>query len=270
MLRFIIFVTTILIAPGSEAGNFDHSEWNQLLQEFVTSIRQGQASVVDYSGMQANRLRLTSYTESLSAVSQSQFDQWPQVEQLAFLINAYNAWTVELVLEGYPDIDSIKDLGGFLRSPWSKSFIPLLGSLRSLDDIEHKMIRGSDRNDPRIHFAVNCASIGCPALRPEAYAGDRLESQLQDQQELFLSDRTRNRLEQGTLLVSSIFKWYGKDFENAGSGIESLRHFLARHGAALGLSGEDISQLEAGKIAIDYLEYDWRLNDQRSVNESHK
>lgn len=271
MLRVIIFVTTILIAPLTQAGSFDHHEWNQLLGEYVTPIRQGQASVVDYAGIQRNQRRLTSYTENLSAVSQSEFDQWPPKDQLAFLINAYNAWTVELVLEGYPDIDSIKDLGGFLRSPWSKSFIPLLGSLRSLDDIEHNMIRGSDRyNDPRIHFAVNCASIGCPALRPEAYSGDRLDSQLQDQLELFLSDRTRNRLEQGTLLVSSIFKWYGKDFENAGSGMESLRHFLAGHGTALGLSGEDIAQLEAGKIAIDYLEYDWRLNDQRSVNEDHK
>lgn len=270
MLRIIIFVTTILIAPFTQAANFSHDAWNQLLGEYVTPIREGQASVVDYAGMQESRLRLQSYTESLSAVSQSQFDQWPAQEQLAFLINAYNAWTVELVLSGYPDIESIKDLGGILRSPWSKSFIPLLGSSRSLDDIEHRMIRGSDRyNDPRIHFAVNCASIGCPSLRPEAYAGDRLDSQLQDQLQLFLSDRTRNRLEQGTLMVSAIFKWYGEDFEKAGSGVESLQHFFAGQGAALGLSNEEIAQLEAGKIAIDYLDYDWRLNDLRSANDTN-
>lgn len=222
-------MTTTLLAPLIQAGNFNHHEWNQLLGQYVTPIRQGQASVVDYAGIQKSQLRLMTYTESLSAVSQSQFDSWPTQEQLAFLINAYNAWTVQLVLEGYPDIESIKDLGGFLRSPWSKSFIPLLGSVRSLDDIEHKLIRGSDRyNDPRMHFAVNCASIGCPALRSEAYAGDRLDHQLQDQLELFLSDLTRNRLEQGTLRVSSIFKWYGEDFESAGSGAESLRHFFCR------------------------------------------
>ena len=93
------------------------------------------------------------------------------------MINAYNAWTVEFILTKYPDLDSIKDLGSFFNSPWDKEFIPLLGKTVSLNDIEHGLIRGSDRyNDPRIHFAVNCASIGCPALREEAYTGDKLNN----------------------------------------------------------------------------------------------
>lgn len=124
----------------------------------------------------------------MSRVDQLEFDQWSTRQQLAFLINAYNAWTVELILEKWPDIDSIKDLGGIFSSPWRKEFISLLGEKRSLDNIEHDLIRGSGRyQDPRIHFAVNCASIGCPALRAEAYTGAKINQQL-DQQNFYLTE----------------------------------------------------------------------------------
>ena len=112
------------------------------------------------------------YLAATSAVSRAEFDRWVPADQLAFLVNAYNAWTVQLVLQGYPKIASIRDLGSLLQSPWKKRFVPLLGETRSLDEIEHSLIRGSGRyREPRAHFALNCASVGCPALRPEAYVG---------------------------------------------------------------------------------------------------
>lgn len=122
---------------------------------------------------------------------------------MAFLINAYNAATVALILTRYPELDSIKELGSLLRSPWKRRFVDLLGARRSLDDIEHELLREApDFAEPRIHFAVNCASLGCPALRPEAYEAERLEAQLADQTRRFLRDRSRNRLADGSLWLA--------------------------------------------------------------------
>jgi hypothetical protein len=130
-----------------------------------------------------------------------------------------------------------------------------------LDDIEHGLIRGSGRyNDPRIHFAVNCASIGCPALRAEAYVAQRLNVQLEDATQMFLSDRTRNRVESDALKVSSIFKWYRPDFEKGWRGANTLGQFLALYSEPLALNADTASQLSAGKLDIEFLDYDWRLN----------
>lgn len=261
MFRCMAMLVFGLVSHAALADQFDHRPWDQLLQRHVTPIRNGQATVVDYDGFARDKPRLDSYLHAMSATTEAEFDQWLQHEQLAFLINAYNAWTIHLVLTGYPDIDSIKDLGNILRSPWEKKFIPLFGKTLSLDDIEHGLMRNSGRHrDPRIHFAVNCASIGCPALRPEAYLGDRLDAQLQEQQLLFLADRTRNRLEGDTLKVSPVFRWYRQDFEWGWSGIESLLEFFTRYADPLGLSDEHIRRLERGRINIGYLDYDWRLN----------
>lgn len=169
----------MLTLQSVQANSFDHGAWDQLLRNHVISFNGGEQTSVDYQGMQSDGQVLKQYLNQLSRIRPSQFEQSPKSSQLAFLINAYNAWTVELILTAWPNLESIKDLGGFLSSPWRKEFIPLLGETRSLDDIEHNLIRGSGAyNDPRIHFAVNCASIGCPALRPEAYVGNRLHEQL--------------------------------------------------------------------------------------------
>lgn len=245
----------------AQAEGLDSTPWDTLLKKHVHVLRNGQASEVDYSGLKGDHAALLTYLASTSKVTQSEFDHWSSPAQLAFLINAYNAWTVELVLTGYPGIKSIKDLGSFIQSPWKKRFIPLLGETRSLDDIEHGLIRGSSRyNDPRIHFAVNCASIGCPALRVEAYVTERLSAQLEDATQKFLSDRTRNRVESDVLNVSSIFKWYGPDFEKGWRGANTLGQFLALYSGSLGLNVDTASQLSAGKLGIEFLDYDWRLN----------
>ena len=261
-------LTILLLAfwigqPGWAAG-IDHAEWDLLLKSHVHRIDGGRATQLDYSGMLQERDRLKAYLGGLSAVSRQQFEQWPKEEQLAFLINAYNAWTVDLVLIAYPDLTSIRDLGSLFRSPWQKSFIPLLGETRSLDDIEHGLIRGSGRyRDPRIHFAVNCASIGCPALRAEAYTAAELERQLEQQTRLFLADRSRNRSVRERVQVSSIFKWYREDFEAGWRGARSLGAFLRLYAEALQLSEQQSQALQSGTADIEFLDYDWRLNDRK-------
>ncbi|GIX21543.1 MAG: hypothetical protein KatS3mg121_0326 [Gammaproteobacteria bacterium] len=241
---------------GGPAAAFDHGAWDALVRAHVHWIRDGRASAVDYAGFGRERARLEAYLAALAAVPAASFDTWPEAERLAFLINAYNAYTVQRVLERYPDLESFRELrGGWLTSPWRVRFAPLLGAVRSLDEIEHELIRGRF-HEPRIHFALNCASVGCPALRPEAYSAARLDAQLEDQVRRFLRDRERNRVENGRVLLSPIFKWYAEDFA-------PLERFLAAHATDLGLDAEQAAVLAAGRLFIDYGDYDWRLNDLR-------
>jgi hypothetical protein len=242
-----------------------HDEWNTLLNRHVKPIHSGHSSAIDYAATQQDRAILTRYLNQLSLITQAEFDAWDKASQLAFLINAYNAWTVELILTKYPDIDSIKELGGLFSSPWDKSFIPLLGKTRSLNDIEHTLIRGSDRyNDPRIHFAVNCASIGCPALREEAYTGAKLELQLTEQTERFLADNSRNYAKGDSLYLSSIFKWYGDDFTKGFRNTHSIEAFLLLYSnsnkGVLTLTPAQRQAAEKQQLDIEFLDYDWSLN----------
>lgn len=259
-MRRFLFLLLVMLASSAWAAPPDYAEWDSLLRQHVVVLRGGQASQVDYAGLRADRGRLKAWLNRLSAVSLAEFNSWSRSDRLAFLINAYNAWTVELVLTGPPDIASIKDLGNFLQPPWRREFIPLLGRKHSLDDIEHGLIRAGDYHELRIHFAVNCASIGCPALRAEAYRGERLELQLEDATRQFLSDRQRNRLQGDALAVSSIFKWYREDFEKGWGGVTSLPQFLAQYRSSLGLTEVQAAALQRGSLAIVYLDYDWRLN----------
>lgn len=248
------------------ADDFDHGIWDRLLQKHVHMIRQGQSSQVDYPGFQQDRAALRTYLSKLSAVSASEFSAWSKPERLAFLINAYNAYTVNLILTRYPKLDSIKDLGTLLQSPWKKSFVPLLGKMRSLDDIEHGIIRNpGDYTEPRIHFAVNCASIGCPALFNEAYTGSRLGNQLDAVTRAFLADRTRNRYNaaNGRLEVSKIFDWYRKDFESGWQDWHSLDQFFAHYADSIADTPQARQSVVVGGVKIQFLDYDWKLNDKK-------
>ncbi len=261
MRRLILSLLLSVMTLSVQAASFDHSHWDVLLKKHVVPINQGVATQVDYGAFARDRFLLKDYLNSLESVSLAMFERWPKSEQLAFLINAYNAWTVELVLTGYPGIESIKDLGSWLQSPWQKTFIPLLGKTRSLDDIEHGLIRAEGKyQEPRIHFAVNCASIGCPALSAMAYSGAEIEAQLDAAARRFLSDLSRNRLAGDRLNVSMIFKWYREDFERGWGGYQRLEQFLSAYGDSLGLSTRDIQRLNSGAIEIEFLDYDWNLN----------
>src|SRR5476651_2001930 len=163
-----IIIAGILLTATETALAFDqnHAVWDTLLKRHVVVAQNGSSSLVDYAGLTRDRSALNAYLDGLSAVTDTEYRGWIREQQLAFLINAYNAFTVKLVLTRYPDLKSIKDLGSFLKSPWKKEFFKLLGAERSLDDVEHGLIRARGAFDePRIHFAVNCASIGCPMLR---------------------------------------------------------------------------------------------------------
>ncbi|WP_405597520.1 MULTISPECIES: DUF547 domain-containing protein [unclassified Pseudoalteromonas] len=260
-----LVATSFATSFSAQAQNM-HDSWNALLNKHVVTINHNHSTEVDYAAIKREQAQLKTYLDSLTAVTQSEFDAWEKPKQLAFLINAYNAWTVELIVSNlaskeYPDLKSIKDLGSFFSSPWSKEFVPLLGKTRSLDEIEHDLIRGSGKyNDPRIHFAVNCASIGCPALREEAYTATDLESQLQEQTVRFLSDMTRNMAQENTLSVSSIFKWYGDDFEKGFRGANTLQQFFLQYPDALKLIPAQQKALRNDDMKVKFLDYNWDLN----------
>jgi len=265
-------LTVVLLAKPliSQAKNL-HAPWNDLVSQNVVAINEGKSTQVNYKVMQAQKNKLTAYLNTLSAIKQSNFNDWNNAKQLAFLINAYNAFTVALIVKNLDNsgssLKSIKDLGGFFSSPWRKEFIPLLGQTRSLDNIEHDLIRGAINNigkakykDPRIHFALNCASIGCPALREEAYTAGKLSKQLEQQTSRFLSDQTRNFASGKTLNISSIFKWYKDDFEKGYNNTHSLNSFLLQYAQELKLSPSQKNALEQGEMDIEFLKYNWALN----------
>ena len=253
-------------AAPAAAQAFDHSHaaWTALLKKHVVLLGGGKASQLRYAGMAAERAPLKAYTDSLSAVGSAAFNGFSKPQQMAFLINAYNAFTVELILTRYPQLASIRDLGSLLSSPWKPKFIKLLGTEMSLDNVEHDTLRAKGRfEDPRIHFAVNCASVGCPMLREEAFVAERLEAQLDEQALRFMSDRSRNRYADGKLELSKIFDWYGGDFKLGHKGIASLAAFAARYANQLADTPADRERIKAMTVEIAFLDYDWKLNDAR-------
>jgi hypothetical protein len=259
----------LLLAAGTALAQSDsqHQAWTALLTKHVVLVNDGKASQVRYGDFLKDRAALNVYLSSLSAVSEQDFRSWSKPQQLAFLINAYNAHMVELVLTRYPRIESVWDFGKLLNNPFKKKFFKLFGRDYSLDMIEHDTIRAKGAYDePRIHFAVNCASTGCPMLRKDAYLAERLDAQLEDQTRRFLSDRTRNRYnpQSNALEVSEIFKWYRADFEAGYRGIRSPAEFFARYAAQLADVPEHQKAVRDGKAEIRYVDYDWKLNDARS------
>ena len=228
-------------APTWSSASVDNRLYAELLEKYVHN------GVVDYQGFRDEEAKLDRY---LKILEETDTKALARGEQFAFYINAYNAWTIKLILSAYPDIKSIKDLGSLFKSPWKKKIARIDGDVMTLDTIEHDILRPRFK-DPRIHFAVNCASKGCPPLRSEPYHGDGLDQQLTEMTEAFINDPTYNRLEGNTLYVSSIFKWYSKDFN------DDIAGFFRQY--AEGDLKERL-QKQAGEIDVEYLDYDWSLN----------
>ena len=264
-------VSTLLLAllwaPLAQAAfDLHHPAWSALLTQLVVVAPGGVASTVRYAALRADPKPLSSYLASVSAVTPQEYAGWSRNDRLAFLVNAYNAFTIDLVLTRYPDLKSIKDLGSVFQNPWKRKFFMLLGAQRSLDDVEHGLIRAPGAfDDPRIHVAVVCASVGCPMLRDEAYVGERLGAQLDDALRRFLSDRSRNRFEaeSGTMAVSKLFDWYRADFEHGYQGLASLQTLFIRYADVLGTTPASRTEIQAGRFKIVHLDYDWSLNDAR-------
>jgi hypothetical protein len=243
VILLAVFISGTLGLPdkGSAAGPVDHSLFNDLLRIYVKN------GEVSYAGFKKEEAKLDRY---LALLEQTNVQQLPRDDQFAFYINAYNAWTIKLILSEYPGIESIWDLGNIIRTPWKKEICRLNGSVVSLDHIEHTVLRPTFK-DPRVHFAINCASKGCPPLRPEAYEGNKLDQQLDDAARIFVNDPKYTRLDGKKLYVSKIFKWFDDDFNN-----DVFGFIMAYAEGALkaGLEGrrEDVK--------IKYLDYDWALN----------
>ena len=274
-MKFFLFILALTAVTAAEAQGFDHEHaaWTALLKMHVVLTDGGKSSRVHYAGFQQDRARLKGYLDSLSKVTQAEFDGWSKTQRMAFLINAYNAHTVEKILTRYPDIRSIWDFGKVFGNPFKDRFFALLGRASTLDQVEHETLRKPGAYDePRVHFAVNCASVGCPMLREEAYVAECLDAQLEEQARRFLSDRSRNRFhgESGRLEVSKIFDWFKEDwasgyrgFEGRTAPIASREQYFAGYATLLADRPEHRKLIEDRKAPIRFLDYDWTLNDAK-------
>jgi len=238
---FILALVFMLIQQGMLFSQPSHAQWTSLLKKHVS-----ESGAVNYKGLAQDRSEIDAYLNVLRKARPDE-SKWSRDEQLAYWINAYNAFTIELVLDHYP-IKSIKDIAGGLigiNTPWDISFIHLQGKTFSLNDIEHHIIR-KNFEDPRIHFALVCAAKSCPQLRRESYEASTLSAQLDDQGKLFLNDPSKNNVSPSKALLSPLFNWYGMDFKKSGT----LAEWVSRY-----------SSVPLAKQRIEYGEYDWSLND---------
>jgi hypothetical protein len=264
MAGYLAFIAALAFSTSAFAIDHSHAAWDALLKKHVKVAQGGNASRVDYAGFMKDRALLGAFIDEDQKVTRAQFDGFTKAQQQAFLVNFYNALTIEKILTRYPDIKSIRDFGSVFGNPWKDRFFRLFGEEASLDRIEHEMLRKEGVYDePRVHFAVVCASIGCPMLGPDAYAADRLEAQLEDGMKRFLSDRTRNRYNprSGKLEISRIFDWYGKDFEKGHKGFTSVGQAMAKYAVQLADAPDDRAAVREQKAGIVFLDYDWSLND---------
>ena len=221
--------------------------WTELLQKHV-----GKNGLVDYPGFITDKAKFQTYLDALS--DNPPADNLSNNDKIAYWLNAYNAFTIKLIIDHYP-LKSIKDLGPkhqiiFINTPWDRKFFKIGGKTMTLNRIEHRILR-AEFTEPRIHFALNCASLSCPKLRREAYKGSVLDAQLTDQAKHFLSDTSRNQLDPKTPELSAIFSFYGKDMTKWSG--KSLIGFINQYAA--------IKIEENAKL--DYLDYDWNLNGKK-------
>ena len=232
--------TGFCVPERSHAG-VDHSLFGELLEKYVKN------GTVDYQGFKNHAAILDRYLKVLEGTDTQRLSR---NEKFAFYINAYNAWTIKLILTGYPGIESIKDLGNVFKTPWAKPIVRVDGDILTLDQIEHEILRPVFR-DPRVHFAINCAAKGCPPLHQEPYRGEILDQQVDEMTRTFINDSRYNRFEDKTLFVSRIFKWFSEDFH------DDVVGFFIQY-----TQGNLKKQLEKNRnaIRIKHLDYDWTLN----------
>jgi hypothetical protein len=249
--NILLILALMALSYGSFAFDHQHTKWNALLAKNLTV--NGHQSLFNYANVAKDSSQLQEYTKLLSEVTKDEFDAFNQDQQLAFLINAYNAFTVQLIVKNYP-VKSIKDLGSIFRSPWKKKFFKLFGNKTHLDGIEHDMIRKWYK-EPRIHFAVVCASLGCPPLATKAFTASNLDGLLEQQAINFITDPHENAIKGKRLYLSKIFKWYGDDFESKTSDFKKF--------VALRITKDTIirQKIVNGDLPIYWNDYNWELNE---------
>jgi hypothetical protein len=246
------FITTFAL-QGAYAFDHTHASFQKVLDAFV--VHKEAQTLVDYKSLKTAPQDLNIYLGQLTNLNKSEFDSWSESKKLATLINAYNAWTIKLILDNYP-VKSIKDIGTIFTSPWEKKFFKWLGEDSYLDYLEHEQVRKHFK-EPRIHFALVCASIGCPSLSKKVFTAEKLDQQLEEASINFIKDKNKNRITSEIplkLQLSSIFKWYGSDFKN-------LNQFLA---ARITSKDSVADKIKQGKYEKEYLDYDWGLNETKT------
>ena len=268
----IITATLITMSISSthlRGQSFDHSLYDSVL---AAHVRGGQ---VDYAALAVDRGSLDRYVERLGSVAADEFAGWSEPDRIAYLINAYNAVMLKIVIDHYP----IEPAGFFTlkRHAYPNNSVrqiegvfdgirhTVAGGALTLDDIEHARLR-ANYSEPRIHFALVCAAASCPPLRGEAYTGQRLDAQLDDQGQAFMNDPRVNRVDRegGVVYLSKIFDWFGEDFavfapDTGYHGAEATRGVLAF--VSRYLPGSDARYLRDGDYEVEFLDYDWTLND---------
>jgi hypothetical protein len=258
-------------ATGEDTNTFRYDDYALILKSYVNDH-----GMVNYRGLQANRERLEVFISAMGRLNPKRYSQWSERRQIAFWINAYNALVLKIIIDHYPIRPSLFKLAVFPRHSiwhisgvWGKLKFPVMGRPMSLNDIEHETLR-KNFNEPRIHVAIVCASIGCPPLRNEPFRGERLDTQLEDQSRRFLSNQGNFRIDKDNKKVhlSSIFKWFGEDFvdtygrEEKSQGrrqtVRAVLNFTSKH-----VSPEEGKYLATEVYSIQYTDYDWSLNEQK-------
>ncbi|WP_035024888.1 DUF547 domain-containing protein [Enterovibrio calviensis] len=251
----LLFSSQTFAAPKSElwpiwdrsneenSASFDHSKWQRLLDTYLTE--QGQHTLFDYGTVtKQDSALLNQYLSDLTSLDPRNYRQ---AEQFAYWVNLYNALTVKLILDEYP-VKSITKLGGlFSFGPWDDKVTNIAGQALTLNDIEHRILRPI-WNDSRIHYAVNCASLGCPNLATDAFTAANTEALLENAASQFTNSEKGARIEGSTLTLSSIYDWYGSDF---GDNEQEILREIDKY--------RDGRKLEGWSGKIKY-EYDWSLN----------
>lgn len=243
---YLLILILIFSSQLSFASNFDNSykDYSNVLTKYVNK------GLVDYKNLKNNSESLEKSLTEISKVEKSEYNEWRRDEKLAFLINLYNATTLKLIIDNYP-LKSIRDI----ETPWALKIVKLFGSNISLDILEHEVIR-KEFNEPRIHFVLVCAAKGCPILSSEPYKSTNLESQLDNATKTFLSDNTKNYIDNNKKVInlSPVFDWFKDDFTKK---YGSVNKFLEPY-----FLNEKIYESEFSKFSIKYTTYDWSLNEQ--------
>ncbi|MGI9508122.1 MAG: DUF547 domain-containing protein [Geminicoccaceae bacterium] len=236
--------------PGANA-TIDHAVWGDLLRRYLVTDSDGINRFAYGKVTSDDASTLDGYIDDLSGLAISDYSR---PEQMAYWINLYNALTAKVILDHYP-VESIRDIdnspGLFSDGPWGRKLVVIEGEKVALDDIEHQILRPIFK-DPRIHYAVNCASIGCPNLQPMPFEAEKLDRQLDDAAIEFVNHRRAVEIASGGLKVSSIYDWFQEDFRGDDQGV--IAHLKA-------YAAPDLAMKLEGMSRIDDHGYDWRLND---------
>ena len=255
--------------PPEGTASF-YADYAATLEKYVD--RDG---MVAYAELKADRKRLDAFAATLGKLPPETFAGWTVKAGLAFWINAYNALTLKAIIDHYPPGGSGISARRYPKSSirripgvWTRLRFRVMGNEMTLDEIEHGVLR-KEFSEPRIHFALVCAAMGCPPLRDEPFEAGKLDSQLDDQAERFLADPRKFRLDRarGRAYLSSIFKWYGGDFvevhgtdekfRRQGEALRAVLNFISGY-----LPEEDRAFLEDAPLSVSYLSYDWSLNER--------